>query len=185
MFLKVLKGLSHAIIIVLALVLIITITTKQSANTALEDFQRQVQDRFDVEKKNYEGKIKVVEDNLNRYQQLREARAQLYAQRLDKLYELYQKDPAPIVNANTTSAQIVASVLPHNDSVIDKNLSYFESKANKLDEKLDSVDNRLSARVSVLEQRVEGLQQDKKSGTKVINTNINNNSFGAITTARQ
>jgi len=184
MFLKVLKGLSHAIIIVLALVLIITITTKQSANTALEDFQRQVQDRFDVEKKNYEGKIKIVEDNLNRYQQLREARAQLYAQRLDKLYELYQKDPAPIVNANTP-AQIVASALPHNDSVIDKNLSYFESKANKLDEKLDIVDNRLSARVSVLEQRVEGLQQDKKNGTKVINTNINNNSFGAITTARQ
>jgi len=39
---KVLNGFSQAVIIVLALVLITTITTKHSSNAALEDFQKQV-----------------------------------------------------------------------------------------------------------------------------------------------
>lgn len=185
MLLKVLNGFSQAAIITLALVLITTITTKHSSNVALEDFQKQVEERFQVDNKNYDAKIKVVEDSLNRYQQLRENRAQVYAKRLDDLYELYKKDPTPIENATPNAATVVASVLPHREeTVIDKNLSYFESKSNKLDEKVDSMDNRLSSRLTVLEQRVEVLQNDKKGGTRVINTNVNNNSFGGVTTAR-
>lgn len=184
MFLKVLNGFSQAVIIVLALILIITITTKHSSNAALEDFQKQVQERFDSEKKSYDAKIKIVEDNLNRYQQLRETRAQLYAKRLDELYDLYKKDPTPITEANPSPAQIVADITIPKESTIDKNFSYFEAKVNSLSEKVDNVDNRLSAKVSVLEQRVEAVQKDNKNNTRVINTNVNNNSFGGITTAR-
>lgn len=177
MLLKVLNGFSQAAIIILALVLITTITTKHSSNVALEDFQKQVEERFQADNKNYDAKIKVVEDSLNRYQQLRENRAILFAERLDKLYQLYQKNPEPIMN----SAKIVADTFPpKEENVIDKNLSYFESKANRIDAKVDDLDNRLSSRMSILEQRVEGVQKDKKNNTKVITNNIN--TVGNITT---
>lgn len=180
MFLKVLNGFSQAVIIVLALVLIITITTKHSSNVALEDFQKQVEERFDFEKKNYEDKIKIVENSLNRYQQLRESRAQLYAKRLDELYDLYKKDTTPITSANSSPAKIVADTTVPKESTIDKNFSYFESKVNNLSEKVDNMDNKLNARLSVLEQRVEVIQKDNRSGLKVVQTNINNNSVGPV-----
>lgn len=162
MLLRVLKGFSHAIIIVLAFVLTTTIITRESSNSALDEFKKQVNERIDSDKLAYEGKLKTLEDNLNRYQQLRESRAQLYSKRLDELYDLYKKDPHPIDMANTS---------PKVQSSVDGNFSYLEIKANKIDEKVDNLDNKLSSKVSVIEKRIELIEQQNKVGTKVINNN--------------
>lgn len=183
MFLKVLNGFSQAVIITLALVLIVTITNKHSSNVAMEDYQRQVNERLDADRTKLDLKIKTVEDNLNRYQQIREARAQLFGKRLDELYDKYKKDPTPIDSANSVVVQATPVNTPK-ESFTDKNFTYLENKCNKVDEKIDTLDSKIMSRISVLEQRVEGLQKDSKSGTKVINTNVNNNSFGAMAAER-
>ena len=183
MFLKVLNGFSQATIITLALVLIVTITNKHSSNVVMEDYQRQVNERLDADRSKFESKIKTVEDSLNRYQQIREARAQLFGKRLDELYDKYKKDPAPIDNANMVVSQVAAPTQPK-ESFNDKNFTYLENKCNKVDEKVDTLDSKMMSRISVLEQRVEGLQRDSKASTKLINTNINNNSCGAVATER-
>jgi hypothetical protein len=159
MLLKILNGFSQAAIIVLAFVLIVTITNKHSSNLALEDFQTQVNKRFEDDKKYYDGRIKTVQDNLNTYQQTREARAQLYSKRLDELYDLYKKDPIPIQNTNKVAPSV------------DGNFSYLEVKANKIDEKVDNLDSKVSTKISIIEKKLELVEQQNKVGTKVINNN--------------
>lgn len=168
MLLRIINGFSQAAIIILALVLIVTITNKHSSNMALEEFQNQVNQRFDEDKKYFDGKIKMVQDNLNTYQQTREARAQLYSKRLDELYDVYKKDPTPIDNANSTpsASKVVVSV--------DNNLPYLETKINNLSEKVDNIDNRLTNKISVLEKKIDSISYDSKSSQRVINNNINN-----------
>lgn len=163
MFMKVLNAFSQATIIVLALVLIITITTKQSSNAALEDFQRQVNETLQTDRNKSDLKLRTLEDNLNRYQQLRETRAQIFGKRLDELYDLYKKDPSPIVRMNQTETV---------ESVSSQNLVYLEAKSNKVDEKVDLLDSKLTARVGILEKKMELIQADKKSNSKIIQNNI-------------
>lgn len=179
MFLKVLNGFSQATIITLALVLIVTITNKHSSNVVMEDYQRQVNERLDADRSKFESKIKTVEDSLNRYQQIREARAQLFGKRLDELYDLYKKDPSPIDSANSSLAQASSIVIPK-ESFTDKNFIYLENKCNRSDEKIDTLDNKVMSRLTVLEQKIELLQQDKKNNSKVIQNNIT--TVGNVTT---
>jgi len=171
MFMKVLNAFSQATIIVLALVLIITITTKQSSNAALEDFQRQVNETLQTDKNKSDLKLRTLEDNLNRYQQLRETRAQIFGKRLDELYDLYKKDPSPIVMANASTPETV-------ESVSSQNLVYLEAKSNKVDEKVDLLDSKLTARVGILEKKMHMLQSDKKNNSKIIQNNIQTQNNG-------
>lgn len=169
---KVLNGFSQAVIIVLALVLITTITTKHSSNAALEDFQKRVDERFQADNLIYNNKIKTLEDNLNRYQQLREQRAQLYSKRLDELYDLYKKDPAPIDSAKVIKIEDYNK--PSIEPSIDKNFNFLEQKINKVDEKADTNNNKTEQRLNILEQRVNLLNSNKASNVKVVQTNLNN-----------
>lgn len=179
MLLKVLNGFSQAAIITLAFVLIITITNKHTSNIALEDFQRQMTEALQADKKYYDNRIKTVEDNLNTYQQTREARAQLYGKRLDELYNLYKKDPSPIDQGagKIVGEQVARDTQP--ESLLNKNFSFFETKYNNLDEKIDNNNNKVDNRLNILEQRVNGItSQSKNSNVKVVQNNIqtvNNN----------
>ena len=163
MLLRVLKGFSHAIIIVLAIVLITKITTKESSHSALDEFKKEITQKIDSDKASTDNKIKTVEDNLNRYQQLRESRAVLFSKRLDELYDLYKKDPSPIDSAKTVVKDF------NSESA---NFGYMENKINKVDEKVDNVSSKVSSKLLILEQRVESLQFENKTGQRIINTNI-------------
>lgn len=169
---KVLNGFSQAVIIVLALVLITTITTKHSSNVALEDFQKQVDERFQADNLVYNNKIKTLEDNLNRYQQLREQRAVLYSKRLDELYDLYKKDPTPIDSSKAVKIEDYSK--PQTEPSIDKNFNFLEQKINKVDEKADTNNSKTEQRLNILEQRVNLLNANKASNVKVVQTNLNN-----------
>jgi len=177
MWLRALNVLSQITIIILALVIVVTMSKKQVIDSTFSSFEQKITARLDEDRKRLDDKVSTVQDNLNKYQLHREQRAQLFSERLDELYALYKKDPTPIVNANASAAKIVANTL---DPAPEKNFIYLESKSNKIDEKLDNLDNKLSGRVSVLEQRVESLQKENKNATKVIQTNINNNSIGTV-----
>lgn len=177
MWLKALNVISQITIIILALIIVIAMSKKQVIDSTFTSFEAKIQARLEDDRKHFDEKVLMVQDNLNRYQLNREQRAQHFSERLDELYSLYKKNPDPIILANSqTPGKIVADTV--DPSVGDKNFSYLESKANRIDEKVDSVDSRLSSKVLVLEQRVESLQADKKSNTKVIQNNIqtvNNN----------
>jgi chaperonin cofactor prefoldin len=171
---KLIHGVFQVAIIILALVLIVTIGLKQNSTSALEDFERKINQELQQDRARYDLKVKTLEDNLNRYQQLRETRAQIFGKRVDELYDLYKKDPTPILAPN--KAEI--AVEEPSEIVSSKNLIYLENKINKVDEKTDDVGNRLSGRVDVLEKRFELIQADKKSGQKIIQNSIqtqNNN----------
>lgn len=173
MWLKSLNVLSQTIIIILALVVVFTMSKTQVIDSRFNSFQKQIDDQLANDRKRYDEKIGIVQDNLNRYQLNREQRAKLITSRVDELYDLYKKDPTPISN-RSTAALIVADNTP----ILEKNFSYFESKINRTDEKLDVMDNRLSSRFTVIEQRIEALQVDKKNNSKVIQNSIqtvNNN----------
>lgn len=175
MWLKSLNVLSQTIIIILALVIVITMSKTQLIDSRFTSFQKQIDDQLSNDRKHYDEKIGIVQDNLNRYQLNREQRAKLITSRVDELYDLYKKDPTPITNHSTTSPPVLVA---ENTSIVDKNFSYFESKINRTDEKLDVMENRLSSKVTILEQRVEALQVDKKNNSKVIQNSIqtvNNN----------
>ena len=180
MWLRILKVVFHISITALALILIVSMATRQINTLSFDNLESRLNDKIIQNKKDSDEKVRIVQNNLDTYQATREARAQLYAKRLDTLYELYKKDPSVIVNANPTAAQVVANSI----EPVQHNFTYLENRTNKVDEKVDSMDNRLSSRLTVLEQRVEVLQNDKKSGSKVIQTNINNNSIGGVTSAR-
>lgn len=175
MWLKALNVLAQIIIIILALVVVFTMSKKQMIDSTFSSFQKRIDEQLAEDRKHYDEKIGMVQDNLNRYQLNREQRAKFLTTRIDELYDLYKKDPTPITHHSTPSPPSLAT---ENTSIVDKNFSYFESKINRTDEKLDVMENRLSSKVTILEQRVEALQVDKKNNSKVIQNSIqtvNNN----------
>jgi hypothetical protein len=175
MILKVLNGFAQGSIVILALVLVTTITTKHTQNLALEDFQNKVNERFEINKTYYDGKIKNLEDTLNTYQSTREGRAKLYAQRLDELYNLYKQNPDPIDKA--TGGRLIGIEIAEKIPTKPAD-NYLEQRLNKVEDKVDSNQNRVSARLDIVEQRVLNIQGGSRaSNIKVVNNNLNSNTI--------
>lgn len=80
---KVLTILSQIAIVVLAVVLVINMTTRQYASNQVESIRLEFLDQIQAERKVNAEKFRLLKDELVSYQNTREARAQLFAQRVD------------------------------------------------------------------------------------------------------
>lgn len=167
MWLRVINVISQITIIILAVVIVITMSKKQMLDSTFSSFEAKINTRLEEDRLHYDEKVKMVQDNLNRYQLSREQRAQHFNKRLDELYSLYKKDPSIINEANPDlPATIAKPELP----VSDKNIQYIETRINRVDEKVDNLDNRITSKISVMEKKVELIEQQSKT-TKIVNNN--------------
>lgn len=79
---------------------------------------------------------------------------------------------------NTSFSLKLESAKQEMIKLVSNNTNYLESRINRTDEKQDNYQNTSSNQISLLTKRVDMLEQDKKSGQKVINNNLqiqNNN----------
>lgn len=174
MWLKVLNVLAQIIIIILALVVVFTMSKKQMIDSTFSSFQKRIDEQLAEDRKHYDERIGMVQDNLNRYQLNREQRAKFLTTRIDELYDLYKKDPSPILKSNNPPLETSSQAQPEIPVFLDKNFTYVETRLNKIDERLDINYNKLEGRLNILEQRVNLLNSNKASGVKVIQNNMNN-----------
>lgn len=177
MFLKALTGFAQAIIIVLALTLLITITSKHSSTLELESLERKVDASLVSYGKRYDERIKTVQDNLETYQLSREARAKYISERVEEMYAEYKKSKPVTTPLLMPSPEAISSDNPDLKKTIDNNLTYVEGRLNKLSMGLDSLKNQYEGDVSVLRERVKALESENKAlktQSKVINNNNSN-----------
>lgn len=180
MWLRAINVISQITIIILAVVIVITMSKKQMMDSTFNSFEAKINARLDEDHKRYTERINTVQNNLNIYQLNREQRAQLYSKRIDELYELYKKDPNSIDSASSSySGKVAASTLqPDKETqapvLLDKNFNYVETRINKIDERLDVNYNKLDVRLNILEQRINLLNSNRNSNVKVIQNNLNN-----------
>ncbi|RYY51362.1 MAG: hypothetical protein EOO06_01120 [Chitinophagaceae bacterium] len=167
MWLRILSVTSQITIIILAIVIVITMSKKQLIDSTFTSFEYKINAQLTEDRKRVDEKINTVQANLDRYQLNREQRAAHFTAKLDELYALYKQDPSRIASTNTPT--IISAPEANN------NFIYLETKLNKLDEKIDKTDNRLSSKVSIIEKKVEGIQLDKSIGQRIINNNIQTN----------
>lgn len=173
MWLKTLNIASQITIIFLALVIVFTMSKKQMIDSTFSSFQKRVDEQLAEDRKHYDEKIGMVQDNLNRYQLNREQRAQFITARIDEMYTAYKKNSEVLVHP-PTSATIVAEAIAPQETIIDKNLSFIEGRINKVSEQVDVNNNKLESRVSILEQRINTVSTQAKAGSvKVIQNNLN------------
>lgn len=180
MWYKILSVVAQISILILAIVLIVSIATRQASLAPVEALEKRVNVKLDSQQSYLNEKIKTVQDNLDRYQQIREARAQLFGERLDEMYKLYVKDPTPLMVSAPKFAQ--DDKLPSTDieqckKIIDSNVVYLENKTNKVSQTADELRTETTSRLGVLEARVKALENENrvlKTESKVINNNNSN-----------
>lgn len=166
MWTKAITFIAHFSVFLLAMVLIGTIASKEVNTASLEALKKEFKTDIQRENKDLNSKILSLKENLETYQATREARAKLYAERIDKLYNLYNENPSVIEQTRQEAV------------VIPENFSYLETRINKVNGLVDERTNSLESRLSVLETKVKNLETENrelKIQQRVVNNNLNNN----------
>lgn len=169
MWTKAITFIAHFSVFLLAMVLIGTIASKEVNTASLEALKKEFKTDIQRENKDLNSKILSLKENLETYQATREARAKLYAERIDKLYNLYNENASVIEQPRQTSV-----VIPQSP----ENFSYLETRINKVNGLVDERTNSLESRLGVLETKVKNLETENrelKIQQRVVNNNLNNN----------
>ncbi len=169
MWTKAITFMAHFSVLLLAMILIGTIASKEVNTASIEALKKEFKTEIQKENRDLNSKILSLKENLETYQATREARAKLYAERIDTLYDLYRNDPSKIERSATDTSIIPAT---------SENFSFLESRINKVNTSLDDKTNALETKLSILESKVKNLEnenRDLKTQQKVVNNNLNNN----------
>lgn len=167
MWTKTITLIAHFSVILLAIVLVGTIASKEVNTASLESLKKELNAELHRESINLNTKILSLKENLETYQYTREARAKLYGDRIDTLYNLYKENPSKIEGDG--------AVIDFNNN---NNLLYLESRINKIAALVDNNSNTLQTKVDILESKVKSLEQENKTlklQQKVVNNNLNSN----------
>lgn len=166
MWTKTITLIAHFSVILLAIVLVGTIASKEVNTASLESLKKELKAELNRESINLNTKILSLKENLETYQSTREARAKLYGDRIDTLYNLYKENPSKIEGDGAVV------------EVSNNNILYLESRINKIASLVDNNNNALQTKVDILESKVKSLEQENRTlklQQKVVNNNLNNN----------